>query len=315
MPARNIIQKEERPTFRRAKKIMKRKRILYAIIVSALSLSLLAGCGPKDQPTETEPPSPTPDTGYVAVPEMDEDLIAQEEEKEITVHYLPQGYAVLESAGQAALFGGCGQDDVAAISDFLKEQEIETLVTIVVPNGDESRWSGVEQLRETYGKNLVVVSRSAGDEAYEQFKSGLGNMKMEVGSGSSFNVGTVTFQVLGPVVTEVDDPMAASLVLWGGCGESSFLFADDATEEEINSILADGVDMKARYIFLNSRGESTIPYAAVQQFSPWEFVVADGAAMTDFGEQGSVSMNVLEGKTYSVTATDAFGGESSDNVA
>lgn len=307
MPARNILQKEERPVSRRAKKIMKRKRILYAIVSSALSLTLLAGCGSKEQPAETESPSPNPNTGYVAVPEMDDDLIAQEEEKEITVHYLSQGYAVLESAGQAVLFGGCSQDDVAAVSDFLKEQEIETLTTIVVPNDEESRWSGVEQLRETYGKNLVVVSRVAGDEAYEQFKSGLGNMKMEVGSGSSFNVGTVTFQVLGPVVTEVDDPMAASLVLWGECGESSFLFADDATEEEINSILAAGVDMKARYIFLNSRGESTIPYAAVQQFSPWEFVVADGAALPDFGEQGSVSMNVLEGKTYSVTAKETAG--------
>lgn len=307
MPARNIIQKEERPAFRRAKKIMKRKRILYAIIVSALSLSLLAGCGPKDQPTETEPPSPTPDTGYVAIPEMDDDLIAKEEEKEITVHYLPQGYAVLESAGQAALFGGCSQNDVAAVSDLLNEQEIQTLTTIVVPNSDESRWSGVEQLRETYGKNLVVVSRAAGDEAYEQFKSGLGSMKMEVGSGSSFNVGTATFQVLGPVVTEVEDPMAASLVLWGECGESSFLFADDATEEEINSILAAGVDMKARYIFLNSRGGSTIPYAAVQQFSPWELVAADGAAMPDFGEQGPASLHELEGNVYSVTAKETVG--------
>lgn len=304
MPARNILQKEERPVSRRAKKIMKRKRILYAIISSALSITLLAGCSPKEQSVETESSSPTPNSGYVAVPEMDDDLIAQEEEKEITVHYLPQGYAVLESAGQAALFGGCGQDDVAAVSDFLNEQEIQTLTTIVVPNSEESRWSGVEQLRETYGKNLVVVSRAAGDESYEQFKSGLGNMKMEVGSGSSFNVGTVTFQVLGPVVTEVDNPMAVSLVLWGECGESSFLFADDATEEEINSILVAGVDMKARYIFLNSRGESTISYAAVQQFSPWEFVVADGAAMPDFGEQGFVSAKVLEGKVYSVSAIE-----------
>lgn len=305
MPARNITLKEERPASPRAKKIM--ERILSAIVSSALSLTLLAGCTPKEQPAETEFPSPTPDTSYVAVPEMDDDLIAKEEEKKITIHYLPQGYAVLESAGQAALFGGCGQDDVAAVSDLLKEQEIETLTTIVVPNSDESRWSGVEQLRETFGKNLVVVSRAAGDEAYEQFKSGLGSMKMEVGSGSSFNVGTVTFQVLGPVVTEVDDPMAASLVLWGGCGESSFLFADDATEEEINSILAAGVDMKARYIFLNSRGESTIPYAAVQQFSPWELVVADGVAMPDLGEQESASMNELEGKTYSVSAKETVG--------
>ncbi len=280
---------------------MKNKRILCAVTASVLSLSLLAGCCPKE-PAETDSPVSSASSGYVEVPEMNDDLIAQEEEKEITVHYLPQGYAVLQSAGQAALFGGCSQEDVTAVSDYLKEEDIQTLTTIVVPNSDESRWSGVEQLRETYGENMVVVSRVTGDDGYEQFKDGLGSMKMEVGSGSSFNVGTVTFQVLGPVITEVEAPMAASLVLWGECGESSFLFADDATEEEINSILAAGVDMKARYIFLNSRGETTLPYSAVQQFSPWEFVLADGAALPYFGEQGSVSMNVLEGKIYTVSA-------------
>lgn len=282
-------------------KTMKSRRILYAVATSALALSLLAGCGPKE-PVKMDSSNSSVSSGYVEVPEMNDALIAKEEEKEVTVHYLPQGYAVLESAGQAALFGGCSQEDTAAVSDYLKEEDIQTLTTIVVPNSDESRWSGVEQLRETYGENMVVVSRVAGDEAYEQFKDGLGSMKMEVGSGGSFNVGTVTFQVLGPVVTEAEDPMSASLVLWGECGESSFLFADDATEEEINSILAAGVDMKARYIFLNSRGETTLPYSAVQQFSPWEFVVADGAALPDFGEQGSVSMNVLEGKIYTVSA-------------
>lgn len=285
---------------------MRKIKVLCTIAASALTLSLLFGCNSKG-PSQTEVPD-SGDPGYVEVPELDECLVAQDEEKELTVHYLPQGYAVLESAGQVALFGGCAQEDVQVVDDYLKEQEVQTLTTIVVPNSDTSRWSGVEQLRDIYGQNMVVVSRFVGDEAYEQFKVRLGNMKIEVGSGSSFNVGTVTFQVLGPVVTEVDDPMSASLVLWGECGESSFLFADDATEEEVNSVLAAGVNMKARYIFLNSRGETTLPYAAVQKLSPWEFVVADGAAMPDFGEQGSVSMNVLEGKTYFVSAKEAVKG-------
>lgn len=281
---------------------MRKIKVLCTIAASALTLSLLFGCNSKG-PSQTEVPD-SGDPGYVEVPELDESLVAQDEEKELTVHYLPQGYAVLESAGQVALFGGCAQEDVQVVDDYLKEQEVQTLTTIVVPNGDASRWSGVEQLRDIYGQNMVVVSRFVGDEEYERFKDQLGSMKMEVGSGSSFNVGTVTFQVLGPVVTDVDDPMATSLVLWGECGESSFLFADDATESEVNSILTAGVDMKARYIFLNSRGETTLPYAAVQQFSPWEFVVADEATMPDFGEQGSVSMNILDEKTYSVTAKE-----------
>lgn len=244
---------------------MRKIKVLCTIATSALTLSLLFGCNSKG-PAQTEVPDSS-EPGYVEVPELDESLVAQDEEKELTVHYLPQGYAIMESAGQVALFGGCAQEDVQVVDDYLKEQEVQTLTTIVVPNSDTSRWSGVELLRDIYGQNMVVVSRFVGDEAHEQFKVRLGNMKIEVGSGSSFNVGTVTFQVLGPVVTEVDDPMSASLVLWGECGESSFLFADDATEEEVNSVLAAGVDMKARYIFLNSRGETTLPYLQLAQWA------------------------------------------------
>ena len=60
--------------------------------------------------------------------------------------------------------------------------------------------------------------------------------------------------------------------------------------------------MKARYIFLNSRGETTLPYSAVQQLSPWEFVLADDAAEPNLGKESPASILEMNGKTYSVAA-------------
>ena len=118
-----------------------RKRICYMAAAVTLAMTMLASCAPND-PTETVTPSPSLPTGYVEVPEMDDDMVAPEEDRELTVHYLPQGYAVLESSGQTALFGGCSQEDVEDVSAVLRERGIQSLTTIVVPNGDESRWRG-----------------------------------------------------------------------------------------------------------------------------------------------------------------------------
>ena len=283
-------------------RIVSKKGILGMVLVSTLSIALLAGCGMNIK-GESSSAGSNSSNGITSISEMTEDLIAQDESRELTVHYLPQGYAILESAGQAALLGGCAKEDVDSVTDFLSEAGIDRLTHIVVPNGDQSRWSGVPEIREEFGENLVITSRVDGSEEYEQFKSGVGNMLMEVGAGSSFNIGTETLQVLGPAVETAENPMEASLVLWTECGESSFLFCDDATQKEISSILAVENDLEARYIFLNGRGETTLPYSAAQQLSPWEFVVADGAVLPDFGAETPVNLHDLDGQSYSVAAS------------
>lgn len=279
------------------------KNFFKLLLYSALSLSLLAGCGPAEPTTPEASNSPAPN-GYVEIPRMTDDLIAPEESRELAVHYLPQGYAILESAGQAVLLGGCSKEDVEAVSDVLSDLDIERLNYIIVPSSQESRWSGVSDLREKFGKNLVVTSRAKGSTEYEQFKEDVGNMLLTVGAGSSFNVGTEIVHVIGPLVDDAENSADTSLVLWTECGEKSFLFADDASAAEFNSILASGIDIKARYIFLNSRGESTIPFAAVQLLSPWEFVVADDAVLPDFGAEEPANLHELNELYYSVVASD-----------
>ena len=95
-----------------------KNKLIGGVLLSAMALSLLAGCGPK--PTIGDPePAPKPDHGYVEIPKMDENNISPDEESELTVHYLPEGYAIAVSSGQAALLGGCSEADVGTVAEAL----------------------------------------------------------------------------------------------------------------------------------------------------------------------------------------------------
>ena len=273
------------------------KRFCWVMVICVLMMGLFSGCSSKDDPVEN---TSFEDPGYVEVPEMADDLIAEEEENGLTVHYLPEGYAILESAGQAALLGGCSNADVAAVTNDLKELGIERLTHIVVPNGDQSRWSGIAAIRKTFGENLVIVSRASGFDAYEQFKASIGNMLISVGAGSSFNVGTETVQILGPEVETTDSIWDSSLILWTSCGEDSFFFSDDASAQEIKAVFASNPDLTATYTFLNSRGESTLPYSAIKQLTSNGLIVADNAALPDFGSVTPSNLHQLNGELYSI---------------
>lgn len=197
------------------------KKLCWVVVICVLAMGLFSGCSSKETPVESTPPE---EPEYVEIPKMTDDLIAEDEESGLAVHYLPEGYAILESAGQAALLGGCSDADVSAVTDALKELGIERLTHIVVPNGDQSRWSGIAAIRETFGENLVIVSRISGSDAYEQFKAS----------------------------------------------------------------------------FLNSRGESTLPYSAIKQLASNGLIVADNAVLPDFGSVTPSNLHPLDGELYSI---------------
>lgn len=273
------------------------KKLCWVVVICVLAMGLFSGCSSKETPVESTPPE---EPEYVEIPKMTDDLIAEDEESGLAVHYLPEGYAILESAGQAALLGGCSDADVSAVTDALKELGIERLTHIVVPNGDQSRWSGIAAIRETFGENLVIVSRISGSDAYEQFKASIGNMLISVGAGSSFNVGTETVQIFGPEVETTDSVWDSSLILWTSCGEDSFFFSDDASEQEIKAVFASNPDLTATYTFLNSRGESTLPYSAIKQLASNGLIVADNAVLPDFGSVTPSNLHPLDGELYSI---------------
>lgn len=280
--------------------IMGKKLKFIGIIMTAVMIALTS-CAPTQAPGGSSSSAPgvfEPNTGTaVKIPNFDASTHEDEPEAgQLSVTYLPQGYAILQSANQTMLMDGCAAEDVETVSEALANLGVERLQYIVVPNASEARYGGAQELIDTFHTALVIVPRAtAGDDAYQKFIEDNGSKIMEVGVGGTFNVGTCPVEVMGPIVEDT----GSSMVLKVTCGEDKFLFTNDATAAELETLLVEPADIKAGTLFLNSRGGDQIPYSVLRLIAPSTIVVTNNDA--PIGEEYVAAVYALEDKPYSVS--------------
>jgi len=281
------------------------KKLLYLTLTVIMTLAIMVGCAP----TAVAPGSDTAGGGsrsdYVEIPEMKDGAASEPEEaSNLTVTYLPQGYAVLQSAGQSVLLGGCSADDVDSVVEAMTKLGIEKLNYIIVPNAVESRFSGVKEVMEDIPAGLVIVPQTnAITPKYETFLDDIGGLNtLGIAAGAAFNVGTCHITPVAPIVEEGDDPMDTSLILKVDCGDTSFLFADDATQREADTLLSESTDITANVIFANSRGTSTLSHAVLRLISPKDMVVSNNCAATPDVSEFGTEFHSLSDSPLTVTS-------------
>lgn len=291
----------------------KAKKIIGTGITIFLVLILLSGCVARVS-------APSPDnsnsasTEHVLIPKMDESSENTEEAQDLTIHYLPHGYAILQSAGQSVLLGGCSSEDTPQVIRYLNNLGVERLNYIVVPNAEESRYGGVQLLMENIPAGLVVVPRTeATTDGYGKFLEDLGAVNtIQLGSGSSFNVGTCLITPVAPIVEHGDDPKDTSLILKAICGNNTFLFPSDATPTEADTLLVEPADIRADVLFVNNRGGSPLPYSALRLIMPKDVIVATPDTAPDVSEFGA-TVHEMGGEVIVVVSNGeeiTFGGAS-----
>lgn len=260
----------------------------------------LASCTPAQAPGGSSSSAPDvsgPNTGgAVKIPNFDASAHEDEPEADqLTVTYLPQGYAILQSANQVMLMDGCAAEDVEAVSEALTNLGVERLQYIVVPNNSETRYGGVQKLIDTFHTALVIVPHVVGgDDAFQKFIEDNGTKIMEVGVGGHFNVGTCPVEIMAPIVEDA----GSSLVLKAVCGEDKFLFTNDATAAELETLLVEPADIKAGTLFLNSRSGGQIPYSVLRLIAPSTIVASSDDVQV--GEEYTAAIHALGDEPYTV---------------
>jgi competence protein ComEC len=164
----------------------------------------------------------------------------------LTVYYLDVGQGdceLLESDGEYFLIDAGGdKEHKTTVENFLTDLGVEQLSYVIAthPHADHIQ----EMTAVVNGWDIgtfLLPDVTTSTATFEKLVDALDERNVDVEApepGDTFSFGSCTVQVLGPVNPTEDDLNASSLVVRVVCGETSFLFTGDCTQEEEADILS-----------------------------------------------------------------------------
>lgn len=233
------------------------RRILALLLLMSL---LLCGCAAK--PTA---PSVTP------------------VQEQLWVHFIDVGQAdsiLLECDDKYALVDGGNDADSQSILAYLARQGIAKLDLVVATHPHEDHIGGLADIINFVPVDAVWSSPIPNNtNTVRNFLKSVSNRGLELqhpAVGQSFQLGTATITVIGPV-KEYDDLNNLSLVLMVQHGGKRFLLTGDMEREAENDLIESGADLKADVLKVGHHGsESSTGYRFLREVMPTYAAISCG---------------------------------------
>ncbi|MBQ6806429.1 MAG: MBL fold metallo-hydrolase [Lachnospiraceae bacterium] len=211
----------------------------------------------KDALTDTEDKS---DTEKKISQETTNDI---PEPSRLEVHFLDvgQGDATLIKCGGQYMLIDAGDDTKGTVIwNYLRKQGVETLDYLILTHPDSDHIGGAPVVLTKFDVNHVFVSNYKKDTtAYHKLIQALDDQLIEAATpntGSTYNLGNATFQILAPVNT-YNNANDSSIALMVTHGENTFLFTGDAEIQAEADMLVNGNSVDADVYQVGHHGSSS----------------------------------------------------------
>lgn len=185
----------------------------------------------------------------------------------LSVHILDVGKAdsiLIENQGKYMLVDGGTADRGDDVAAYLKRRRVKTLDFVVNTHPDDDHIGGLKQVLlsftvKKYFAPYIPQKIIPSSIEYKDVQSVLKLKKLSTEhpiAGSSYLLGKVKIEVLGPVVTG-NSTNNNSIVLRLTFGKNHFLLMGDAENEEEQTLLASGRDLSADVLKVGHHGSDT----------------------------------------------------------
>ena len=262
-------------------------RRLTAILL--LMCLLLCGCSANQQPS-----------GVVSTPVQEQ----------LWVHFIDVGQAdsiLLECDGKFALVDGGNDEDGGSVAAYLMMQGVSELELVVSTHPHEDHIGGLSTVIDMIPVKTVWSSAIPNNtNAVRNFQKSVSKQGLEIEQpkvGQTFQLGTATITVLGPV-KEYDDINNLSLVLMVQHGNNRFLLTGDMEREAENDLVESGADLKADLLKVGHHGsESSTGYIFLREVMPKYSVISCGKG-NSYGHPHADPLSRLEDAESIILRTD-----------
>ena len=297
-------------------------RRIFALL---LALLLLAGCTPTPaqttqpptQATEltTEPTQVTEPTQASEIPteaptEPTQPTEAPTSTAPFSIHFLDVNHAdciLIACDGEYALVDGGYPESGDKIVQYLANQGVEDLELVVGthPHGDHI--GGLPQVLRTYPTETVWTSQLPYSNDYvRDFTNAAGSLLEQPRPGESFQLGSATIDVIGPLNLVYADANDLSLVLRVTYGDTRFLLTGDMEEVAERELVEAEVDLKADVLKVGHHGSSSsTSYRFLRAVAPTYGVISLAAA-NEYGHPHRDPMSRLRDADVTIYRTDTM---------
>ena len=275
-------------------------RILSALLLVALLLSMLCGCvtaasdrsdasqsgtlaGANTQNSSSHSHTTTSNShSHETQSPNDKEPIVPGDSK-FEVHFIDVGQAdsiLVICDGKTMLIDGGNVADSSLVYTYLQKNGIRHLDYVVCTHAHEDHVGGLSGAL-SYATAGTVYSpvRTYTTKAFSNFvqKVEIQGKKLTIPkAGSSFSLGEATVSVLGPL-KEYEDPNNTSIVLRVVYGELSFLFTGDMERDAELDLIEAGINLSATVLKVGHHGSSTsTSYRFLKEVAPKYAVISVG---------------------------------------
>ena len=294
-----------------------RIRILTICIAAILLVALLTGCSfssdraeeetppPTARITESAEPTPTP------TPEPTPTPIPESSSFEIRFLDVGEADAALVMCdGHTMLIDGGDPSDSNMIYSVLKQLNIDYLDYIICSHADEDHVGGLAGALNYAAVGVAYCPTTNYDtRAFESFVKYLSEQGKSITvpvAGDTFQLGSATVQIIGPVGRYVNENNN-SIILRIVYGRTSFLFTGDAEHEAEQAVLNAGYTVKSTVLKVAHHGsDSSTGYQWLYEVDPEYGVISVGEG-NGYGHPTENTLSRLRDADVKVFRTDLQG--------
>lgn len=234
------------------------------------------------------------------------------------VHYIDVGQgdcSLIICDGETLLIDAGENGHETQVINYLRSQGINKLDYIIATHQHSDHIGGMPEVIEEFDADNIIMPRltkaqTPTNSTYKAFLKAVQASSAKVIAskvGASYNLGSATFDIFGPVTNDAEDINSMSVVTKITYGENTFMFTGDAEFDEEKEVIETGADLDCDVLKVGHHGSYTSSSKEFLNAVTPEICIISCGKDNDYGHPHDKALKRIKKHTNEIYRTDICG--------